>query len=92
MLRVMDRLARRGVIWNDLVRSRLNRAAARVGTLGAPAIVKHDAVVSVEAGFTKREALDMARRVGMEGARWSCPWGWYRFTVVGEQARSAHHR
>jgi len=86
VLRVMDRVSRRGVIWNDLVRSRLHRFAARVGTIGAPAIAKHDAVVSVEAGFTKREALDIAHRVGIESARWSCPWGWYRFTVVGEKA------
>jgi ubiquinone/menaquinone biosynthesis C-methylase UbiE len=85
VLRVMDRLARRGIVWNDLVRSRLHRLAARVGTIGAPAIVKHDAVVSVEAGFTKKEALDIAQRVGIESARWECPLGWYRFTVAAEK-------
>lgn len=81
-LRVMDRLARRGVVWNDLVRSPLCRAIVRVATVGTPRIVKHDAVVSVGAGFTKREALDAAARAGLERLEWRRVWV-YRFAVVG---------
>lgn len=86
MLRIMDRLARRGIVWSDLHRSRLHRACAAVFAMGKPAIVRHDAVVSFEAGFTRAEALDMARRVGV------APWAhyhraplWYRFTLAGER-------
>lgn len=67
VLRIMDRLARLGSIWNDLVRGRIESLGVRVLTLGAPALVKHDAIVSVEAGFTKREAIDLARRAGLTG-------------------------
>jgi len=65
VLRVMDRLARAGVIWNDLVRSRAARAVIHALTLTTPEIVRHDARVSVEAGFTRTEAMDIARRVGL---------------------------
>jgi hypothetical protein len=64
VLRIMDRLTRRGAIWNDLERSLLSRAGVRVLTLGAPKHVRHDAIVSVQKGFTRLEALDLARRAG----------------------------
>ncbi len=62
MLRIMERLARRGVIWNDLIRSPIARAGIFVLTLGRSKIIRHDARVSVAAGFTKGEALNFARR------------------------------
>lgn len=67
VLRSMERLARRGVIWNDLLRSRLAQYSAKALALapGVPAMVKHDAVVSFEAAFTMREAMDLAKRVGL---------------------------
>ncbi len=70
VLRIMDRLSTRGVIWNDLVRSRLSSLLAGVGTMRAPEMVRHDAIVSVQAGFTKRETLDVAKRVGLENVRY----------------------
>lgn len=66
VLRIMDRLSSRGLIWNDLVRSRLNLLAARILTLRAPRIVKHDAAASVEAGFTMTEVRDVARRLELQ--------------------------
>lgn len=68
-LRVMQRCARRVIVWNDLHRSPAAWLGVRVLTLGAPEIVKHDARVSVDAGFTRTEALDLARRAGLERAR-----------------------
>ena len=65
VLRQMDRLTTRGLIWNDLVRGALEKLAIRIITLGRPAMVRHDALVSVAAGFTKPEALDLAERVGL---------------------------
>jgi SAM-dependent methyltransferase len=52
VLRIMDRLASRSLIWNDLVRTPLAGGAIRVLTLGQPPMVRHDAIVSVQAGFT----------------------------------------
>lgn len=73
VLRIMDRLARAGVVWNDLVRSRIALGAVHAITIGMPRIVKHDARVSVRAGFTRREALDLATRAGLARPeyRWS---------------------
>ncbi len=86
VLRVMERLSRRGLVWNDLHRSRLHRTLARVFTVGKPEIVRHDAVVSVEAGFTKREVLNIAQRVGVASwMRYRRAPLWYRFTLAGER-------
>ncbi len=65
VLRVMDRLTTRGVIWNDLLRGTVEAVAVRLLTLAGPAMVRHDARVSVAAGFTRREVLDLAGRVGL---------------------------
>ncbi len=65
ILRVMDRLSTRGLIWNDLVRGPVEAAAIRLLTLGRSAMVRHDGAVSVAAGFTRREVLDIAGRVGL---------------------------
>lgn len=67
-LRIMQRLAPGAVIWNDLVRDLISRVAIRFLTLGTPVKVRHDAVVSVAKGFTRPEALDLARRAGLERA------------------------
>ncbi|MEM7629172.1 MAG: methyltransferase domain-containing protein [Planctomycetota bacterium] len=68
-LRVMQRCARRAVIWNDLHRSPAAWLGVRALTAGAPEIVRHDARVSVDAGFTKGEALELASRAGLESVR-----------------------
>lgn len=65
VLAIMDKLASRGIIWNDLVRGPIEKGAVRLMTFGLPAHARHDAVVSVEAGFTRQEALDLARRAGV---------------------------
>ena len=85
MLRIMDRLSKRGLVWNDLVRSRLALAAVHGLTLGAPPMVRHDARASVRKGFTRSEVIEMARRVdltwcGYESSLWA-----QRFTLAGER-------
>lgn len=69
-LRIMDRLTTRGLIWNDLVRGPVEAVAIRLLTLGHPAMVRHDAIVSVAAGFTRREVLDLSGRVGLENVEY----------------------
>jgi hypothetical protein len=84
VIRIMDRLARRGIVWNDLVRSRLSLAVLRLLLVGQPWIVRHDAIVSVRAGFTRREALDFARRADLGYTRYRDLLS-YRFTLAGER-------
>jgi hypothetical protein len=85
VLRIMDRLARAGIVWNDLVRSRRSLAVANLLLIGQPPMVKHDARASIRAGFTRAEALDMARRVGLSYARYRAVPLMERFTVAGER-------
>ncbi len=86
VLRSMDRLAWRGMVWNDLVRSRVGHAVITLMTLGKPRIIAHDARASVAAGFTREEVEGFARRAGIGYARY----GWnifsHRFTLAGEKA------
>lgn len=70
VLRIMDRLTSRGMIWNDLVRVRFPRLMLWPSLIGAPQIVKHDALVSVQAGFTRAESFDLAARAGWRSPRW----------------------
>lgn len=84
MLRIMDRLARAGIVWNDLVRSPAYRALVHVILIGQPEMVRHDARVSVEAGFTSAEVMDMARRLDLGFTRYRRVLG-YRFTLAGER-------
>jgi 2-polyprenyl-3-methyl-5-hydroxy-6-metoxy-1,4-benzoquinol methylase len=85
VLRIMDRIARAGIVWNDLVRSRLCRLVVGAAVLGRSRIVRHDAIVSVEAGFTKTEVLDFARRLDLGYARYRRGPMVHRFTLAGER-------
>lgn len=66
VLRIMDRLSTRAVIWNDQLRGVAGRIGVRLLTLGAPKMVKHDEVVSVAKGFTKQEAIALAHRADLK--------------------------
>lgn len=89
MLAMMDRVARAGIVWNDLSRSWLSAIAIEPMLLGRPRIVRHDARVSVRAGFTRREVNDIARRVGVDAyARYHPGPLLYRFTLAGEKPRA----
>jgi hypothetical protein len=85
VLRAMCRLARRRIIWNDLRRGWIGRIGVRLATLGAPPIVRHDGIASVAAGFTRREALDLARRAGLAAVEFRPVLG-YRFVLTGAAA------
>ena len=85
MLGIMDRIARRGVIWNDLMRTRVGYAAIHLLTLGQPEMIRHDARVSVRAGFTRREALRLADLAGLGYTSYASNYFTHRFTVAGEK-------
>jgi SAM-dependent methyltransferase len=85
VLAAMDRVARRGIVWSDLVRSGFHKAIVMAACVGQGRIVRHDARVSVEAGFTRGEVLDIARRLDLTYARYAHTPLWYRFTLAGEK-------
>jgi len=85
VLGMMNRLARAGVVWNDLVRTRLGMVAINVMTVGQPEIIRHDARVSVRAGFNRREAKLLARRAGIDYASYRWRVFTHRFTIAGEK-------
>ncbi len=85
VLAMMDRIAVRGLVWNDLSRSSFARLGVKVLTVGAVPMVKHDARVSVEAGFTKEEAVDIAHRVGLNYCKYRSMFLAQRFVVAGEK-------
>lgn len=72
VLRELYRVARRGVVVNDLRRSRPALLGARLlaATVwrGHP-VTRHDGPLSVRRAFTPAELRELARRAGMEGAR-----------------------
>lgn len=85
VLRGMDRVARAGLVWNDLHRSRLHHAIISLMVAGKPRMVAHDARVSVAAGFTRAECEGFAARLGLAYLEYHRAPLWYRFTLAGEK-------
>lgn len=85
LLRSMDGLARAGVIWNDMVRSRRGYAVAWLCSLGQPGHVRHDALASMRAGFREAEVRELASRAGLTYTRYSGSIFTQRFLMAGER-------
>lgn len=84
VLRMMERVSRRGIVWNDLIRSGWNRLVVGAATIGQPQIIAHDARVSVEAAFTKREVLEIRDRLGLGWCKYRANRLMGRFTLAGQ--------
>lgn len=84
VLRLMDRLATRGLIWNDLIRNRRAYLWCKLLTLFGDDIVRHDGPVSVLAGFKRHEVLDFRERLTLEHTRYF-KHAFHRFTLAGER-------
>ena len=84
-LEMMRRLARRGVIWNDLLRHRRAGWWCRLLTAASTPIVKHDAVASIRAGFLRHEVESLRDRLRLGHLRFHRHVG-HRFTLAGEVA------
>ena len=76
LLRRMGAAAGRAVLVDDLVRGRRGFALAWAGCrlLSGSRVVHHDGPVSVAAAFTPAEAIDLARRAGLDGATVTRHW------------------
>ena len=72
----MGAAAGRAVLVDDLVRGRRGFALAWAGCrlLSGSRVVHHDGPVSVAAAFTPAEAIDLARRAGLDGATVTRHW------------------
>lgn len=84
VLRIMDRLAVAGIVWNDLLRSRVSLVFLNALLVGQSRMVSHDARTSIRAGFTRAEVVDAAERLDLAYTRY---YGhlFHRFTLAGEK-------
>jgi len=91
VLRMMQRLATRAVIWNDLLRNIVGRIGVRLLMMrrGTPAMARHDGIVSVAKGFTRSEARALAQRAGLPNVRLRTHLR-HRFTLISESAPDRH--
>jgi ubiquinone/menaquinone biosynthesis C-methylase UbiE len=83
MLAAMNRLARNGVVWNDLIRSHRGYAVAWLATIGRA--IRHDCLASLRAGFREREVLELAAQTGLEYASYRERYNYQRFSLAGEK-------
>lgn len=85
-LREFDRVARRGIIVNDLLRRRRALAWIRFLTLFANPYAKADGPLSVRRSFTVAEARAFAARSGLDWLKVRVHFG-HRFTLAGERPK-----
>jgi len=84
VLREFDRVARRGIIVNDLRRNRRALFWIKLFTLGANRYVKYDGPQSVRKAFTAAELEALARRAGLDWLRVRRHFA-HRLTLAGER-------
>jgi len=87
LLREMNRVARRGLLVNDLLRSRSARFLTAITTrlLSSNRLTRHDGPVSVLRGFRPEELVCMATEAGLANARISVH-PWFRIALIKEFA------
>jgi hypothetical protein len=81
----MGRLARRGIIVSDILRSRRAYAWITLFTLLADPMVKHDARASVAQALSPVEVVTLRDRAGLQFARYYRHFG-HRFVLAGEKS------
>ncbi len=86
VLREFDRVARRGIIVNDLHRNRRALFWIKLFTLGANRYVKYDGPQSVRKAFKAAELEALARRAGLDWLTVRRHFA-HRLTLAGERPR-----
>jgi len=84
VLKEFDRVARRGIVVNDLLRNRRALFWIKLFTLGANRYVKYDGPQSVRKVFTVVEIEGLARRAGLDWLRVRRHFA-HRLTLAGER-------
>jgi SAM-dependent methyltransferase len=87
VLREFDRVARRGIVVNDLIRNRRALVWITLFSLWANRFVKNDGPLSVRKGFTVSEVEALAKRAGLSWLGVRRHFG-HRFTLAGERPGS----
>lgn len=85
VLRLSDRLARRGIVVNDLVRSRRAWVLTWLLTWPFHPILHHDGPLSVRRAFTPDEIVALARQAGVPWVSIGRHFG-ERMTLAGERS------
>jgi ubiquinone/menaquinone biosynthesis C-methylase UbiE len=80
----MSRIARRGVVIADLVRSYQAYAGIKLATCLANPVVRHDGPASIGQAFTKAEVLAMRDRAGLTYTHYE-QYFYNRFILAGEK-------
>ncbi len=88
VLREFDRVARRGIVVNDLLRRWRAWAWTKLLTLPANPIVQVDGPLSIRKAFREDEILALARAAGLPWLRLRRHFG-HRFTLAGERPDGA---
>jgi hypothetical protein len=83
-LREFDRVARRGIVVNDLLRNRRALFWIKLFTLWANPYVKADGPQSVRRGFTVAEAEALAAKAGLPWLKVRTHFA-HRFTLAGQR-------
>ncbi len=93
LLREMRRVARRGLIVNDLRRSRTARLLTALATriLSPNRLTRHDGPMSVLRGFRPEELRRMAALAGLPGAKVTRH-PWFRIALAAETASAGSRR
>ena len=91
LLRQFARVATKGIVINDLERSRLawSFLPLTAPLFGWHPITLHDGPVSVAAGFRPAELAALFSRAGLDGVRVRRHWPWFRLSAVWRSYGSA---
>lgn len=85
LLTIFDRVAKRGLIVHDILRSNRGWIVWWLMTAALPRVVRHDARVSYKAGFTGVEIRHHASEAGLTYCGYSEHIGHQRWTLCGER-------
>jgi ubiquinone/menaquinone biosynthesis C-methylase UbiE len=85
VMKEMSRVAKRGVLIADLLRTRRALFWINLFTLFANRMVRHDAIVSVRQAFQEHEILALRDRAGISFAKFHYHFA-HRFVLAGEKS------
>jgi ubiquinone/menaquinone biosynthesis C-methylase UbiE len=89
VLRMMDRVATRGVIISDMLRCRRLYYAMSFLFSSANPMFRHDALATIRQAFTRHEIIALRDRAGLHYARYHRQFG-HRFIIAGEKSLAKH--
>jgi len=83
-IRELNRVAKRGILVADLIRTWRMYAWTRLATAASCPIIRHDAITSIMQTFSRSEAQQLIHAAGVDYAQFREHFG-YRFVLAGEK-------